>query len=407
MRLGTLFVVYLIATAAAICTPSTLSVVDKVWRHAMPVNSEAALETAPEMHAGRPQPLQPIPLCAAAAAVGAEYYYDGEDFSVGSDPSNCRSFIPDIKVVRTAVGEDGTLYLEGTRDGQNSLSVYSRSGELKWTVPIDDIDNPLAVGRDGTAYLSTTLRDSSILTAYNVDGTVRWRVTYDVEQFGGWVPPAIGPDGTIYIFSGVQGTGTPGCRRICAAVVAISPQGHERWRFQVAGRVVDIVVDSDGRVLVNVPSGNLIALDPQGHKLWSFQSEDKFGTGGIATTGDGTIYFASRFLYALDRKGKKKWIFRSETSYIENEGFEGDPVIAEDGTVYVFSSHHDLFAITADGHKKWFVNYLPPGGPGLELSSKGILRTPSAWFSVSSGLAGYGWPSANRDNRNSRSQEAP
>jgi outer membrane protein assembly factor BamB len=403
MRLEKLFVVYLISTATAIGSPFAIYAVDKELRWLMPVNSEAALEAAPEMHPGRPQPLQPFPVC-AAAAVGAGYYDDDGDFSVGGDPADCRNFIPRIKALRSAVGEDGTLYLEGTRDGQNSLGVYSRTGELKWTVPIDVIDNPLALGRDGTTYLSTTLRDSNTLTAYSADGRVRWRVTNEGEQWGGWVPPAIGPDGSVYVFSGVPSIGD--CRRLCAAILAISPQGQERWRVQVAARPEDILVDADGRVLVNWRSGNVIALDPQGHQLWSFVSGDKLGPGGAAIAADGTVYFASRFLYALDHKGKAKWVFRPETSYTENEGFEEDPVIAEDGTVYAFTRHHELFAITASGRKKWVVSDLPPGQSGVELSSKGILRTPSAWFSVSSGLGSHGWPSANHDGRNSRSQEA-
>lgn len=121
MRLSTLFVVYLGTTAAAIVSPFALRAVDAGWRQAMHVNSEAALEPAPEMHPGRPQPLQPVAIC-AAEATGAKYYYDGGDFSVGGDPSDCRSFLPDIKVLLSAVGEDGTLYLEGTRDGQTLAS---------------------------------------------------------------------------------------------------------------------------------------------------------------------------------------------------------------------------------------------------------------------------------------------
>jgi len=368
----------------------------------MPVNSEAALESAPELHPGRPRPIESIPVC--AAAIGTEYYYDDGDFAVGSDSSDCRSFLSDIKVHLCAVGEDGIVYLEGQSDGQNWLRVYSRAGELKWTVPIDEIDNPLALGRDGTAYLLSTLRSSSTLTAYNPDGSVKRRVTYDGEQLG-WVPPAIGPDGTVYVFSGVLPTPPAHCR-VCPALIAISPQGQERWRVSVATRVTDLVVDADGRVLVNVPSGNLIAFDPQGRELWSFHSKDKFGKGGVAVAGDGTVYFASRFLYALDRSGKTKWIFKPAPSYTEDEGLEDDPVIAEDGTVYVFSRHHELYAVTAGGRTKWVVSNLPPGPSGLALSSKGILSTPSAWFSVSSGLASHGWPSANRDARNSRSQEA-
>jgi len=402
MRLGTLFVVYLGTTATAIVSPFALRVVDTAWRQAMPVNSEAALEPAPELHPGRPQPLQPVAVCAAAAP-GAKYYDNG-DFSVGGDASDCRKYLPDIKVSLSAVGEDGTLYLEGPRDGQNALSVYRRTGELKWTVPIDEIDNPLALGRDGTAYLLVTHRLDSTLTAYTADGNVRWRVQYDGEQLGGWVPPAIDPDGTIYIFSGVPPTPPSHCR-ICPAIVAISPQGQERWRVAVTGRPADLIVDSDGRVLVNESWGNLLALDPQGHRLWSFASDDKLGHGGIAIAGDGTVYFASRFLYALDRRGKTKWVFRPQSAYTEGEGLEDGPVVAEDDTVYAFSIHHELFAITAAGHEKWVVNDLPPGDSGVELSSTGILRTPSAWFSVSSGLASRGWPSANRDGRNSRSQE--
>jgi outer membrane protein assembly factor BamB len=406
MRLDTLFVVYLVSTVAAIGSPFTISVIDKEWRHTMHVNSEAALELAPELHPGLPQPSQQIPVC-AEPLVAKDYYYEGGDFAVGTDPSTCGVFLSDFKVLRTTVGEDGTLYLEGKSDGQNSLRVYTRSGELKWAVPIDEIDNLLAVARDGTVYLMTTLRLSSVLTAYNPDGRVRWVVTNDGEQFGGWVPPAVGPDGTIYIFSGVQPGTLPDCRRLCPALLAITPQGQERWHVPIPRRPKDIVVDGDGRVLVNVPSGNLIAFDPQGHQLWSFTSEDKFGTGGIAVAADGTTYFASRFLYALDPRGKKKWVFKPETSYTEGEDFQVDPAIAEDGTVYAFSRHHELFAITPGGRKKWVVSDLPPGLEGVALSRQGILRTPSAWFSVSSGLASHGWPSANRDARNSRSQEAP
>jgi outer membrane protein assembly factor BamB len=405
MRLGTLFIVYLLSTAAAISSPFAISAVDKRWRRMMPVNSESPLESPPELHTEQPRSLQPIPVC-AAPAVAKDYYYDGGDFAVGSDPGDCAAFLPDFKVLHTSVGEDGTLYLEGKSDGQNSLRVYSRTGDLKWAVPIDEIENPLAVAPDGTTFLMATLRSSSTLTAYNPDGTVRWRVQNEGEQFGDWIPPAIGPDGTIYVFSGVQPGSLPDCRSLCPAILAITPQGQERWRVRIPRRPKDVVVDADGRILVNVPSGNLIAFDPQGHQLWRFNSEDKFGKGGIAVAADRTIYFASRFLYAIDLNGKARWVFKPQTSYTEGEDFQDDPVIAEDGTVYAYSRHHELYAITPGGRKKWVISNLPSGGSGVELSSKGILRTPSAWFSVSSGLASHGWPSANRDARNSRSQEA-
>jgi outer membrane protein assembly factor BamB len=393
MRLRRLFVFYIISTAAAIGTPFAIHGVEMVRRWMMPVNSEAALESAPALHRAPTGAFQPIPVCSAND--GREYYND-RDFAVGSDPSGRRSLISDIVVRYCSVSDDGTLYLEGGRfrETETWLRAYSGNGKLKWTVPIDEIYSPLALARDGTAYLISMPRSgNTVLTAYDADGSVKWHLALGGFEWDP-VPPAIGPDGTIYVFSGGQ------------SVIAITPQGQERWRASVPARVWELVVGADGRVFVNVPTGNLIAFDAQGHKLWSFYSGAKGGNGGVAVGGDGVVYFASGFLYALDSSGKAKWTFKSELTYTKDDYFDGDPVIAEDGTVYADSYYHQLCAITPNGRKKWVVGNQRPNLPGLALSTYSFLRTQSAWFSLSSGLATSGWPTANHDYRNSRSQEA-
>jgi hypothetical protein len=73
-------------------------------------------------------------------------------------------------------------------------------------------------------------------------------------------------------------------------------------------------------------------------------------------------------------------------TYTRHDYFDGSPVIAEDGTIYVDSYLHQLYAITPDGGKKWAVNNTSPALPGLMLSGTGGLRTAGrgSWFPADS-----------------------
>jgi len=395
MRLSALFALYLVSTAATISTPFAIHKVQQVRLGIMPVNSEAALESAPALHPGARGPYQPIPACTGHNEM--EYYAD-RDFSFGSDVNDRRSFVPDIEVHSCTAGNDGTLYLASGSDHKNWLRAYTPAAQLKWDVATDEIQSPLAVAPDSTVYLISMPRSgNTALTAYTADGDTKWRV--DLAGFE-WnpVPPAIGPDGTIYVYSGVQSA---------PEIVAITPEGQKLWKASVLARVSKLVVGPDGTVFVDVPAGHVIAFSPQGRQLWSFYSDAHSLNGGIAVTGDGTVYFTSGFLHALDGSGKEKWNFKSELTYTKGDYFDGTPVIAEDGTVYVASYYQQLYAVTPSGHKKWaYSGKSPDLPPEVMLTDDGILRTRQGWFSVSSGLATKGWPAENHDNRNSRSREA-
>ncbi|MFM1652239.1 PQQ-binding-like beta-propeller repeat protein [Brevibacillus sp. B_LB10_24] len=98
--------------------------------------------------------------------------------------------------------------------------------------------------------------------------------------------------------------------------------------------------------------------------LLSFQpaaagSNDKerwrFTTGDVVVSSaaigqDGTIYVGSfdHNLYAVDKKGKEKWRFETEDSIISS------PAIGADGTIYVGSWDNRLYAVNPEnGKKKW------------------------------------------------------
>ena len=80
----------------------------------------------------------------------------------------------------------------------------------------------------------------------------------------------------------------------------------------------------------------------------------KFETGGgifsPPTVGaDGTIYVGSddHYLYALNPDGSCKWSFEAE------HWVRTSPVLSSDGTIYVGSRDDYLYAVNPDGTMKW------------------------------------------------------
>jgi glucose dehydrogenase len=80
----------------------------------------------------------------------------------------------------------------------------------------------------------------------------------------------------------------------------------------------------------------------------------EFTTGGCISASpvigsDGTIYVGSsdHKLYAVNPDGTKKWEFAT------GDFPSSSPAVGLDGTVYVGSDDHKLYAVNPDGTKKW------------------------------------------------------
>lgn len=403
MRLRTLFAIYLASTAAAICTPFAIHGLAMTRLRMMPVNSEAPLQAAPPQHPLM-DPYQKSLMCSARD--GAHYYKSTLSTGGVYMSEFGKEFIPDIVVQACAISWSGNLYLVGKTENQNWLRSYTPTAELRWSVERDENCSSPALSRD-TIYLICMPRSGNTkLIAYDPEGQVRW-----IFEIGGFdwnpVPPAVGTDGTVYIYSAVQSS---------PEVIAISPDGQQRWSAPVPARANDplpirvnqLALSDDGTVVVSVPFGNVVAFSADGQQLWSFHSGQKVNNGGFVIGPDGTVYFAGGFLYALDGDGKPKWTFKSELTYIKGDYFDGDLAVGADGTVYARSYYNQLYAITRDGRKKWAVNETKPSLPGLTLGIDS-LHTYMAWYSIKmgSGLAQHGWPSVDHNDRNDRSLEMP
>jgi PQQ-like domain len=401
MRLRTVFLIYMLSTAAAIVAPYAMTTIVDARRKTIPVNSEPPQEPAP-VPQSRPMWSGDGPACSASN--GTIYYANGKQSDGGDPGANIQPFDDSLRSdFRTcAVSGDGTVYKVGSADGGPlSLNALEPTAQLKWSVPAQEVCSRPALGPDGSVYLvSRTRAGTTILTGYGAGGSKLWETPIGGT---GWhlTAPVIAANGTIYVSATSQ-------------LVAIESTGREIWRVSVANsgseNVSGLIVGDDGRIFVQVFHG-VVAFNERGEKLWEFLADNQDLDGGIALGGDGTLYLASRFLYALDKTGKPKWNFKSELTYTKRDYFGHQPIIAKDGTIYANTLRDQLYAITPDGRKKWLVSGEPRavkrawGQPML--TRDGMLVTNAGWFAVASGLATTGWPSESHDNSNSRRQENP
>ncbi len=101
-------------------------------------------------------------------------------------------------------------------------------------------------------------------------------------------------------------------------------------------------------ILIFLFAGLTLAQDA-GTQKWTFDTGD-FIYNAPAIGSDGTIYVASNdhYLYAVNPDGSEKW------KYDLGYGCYGAPAIGSDGTIYIGTAVvGKLFAINPDGTKKW------------------------------------------------------
>ena len=138
----------------------------------------------------------------------------------------------------SSIAEDGTIYFGSFDD--NLYAVYP-NGTLKWKVGTSwgTSANP-SIAKDGTIYVGTDK-----LRAFHPDGTLKWSFDLGSERWIGFSSPAISADGTIYVGTH-KGEGAGG------DIIAVNPDGTERWRKKIATYWVDSspCIGEDGTVYI-------------------------------------------------------------------------------------------------------------------------------------------------------------
>ncbi len=313
----------------------------------------------------------------AAVAEDGTLYVGAGGFFFGVADSNLYAINPDgsLKWSYTAggglfsspaIGPDGTIYIGCLDNHLYAVEDALTHGNLKWKTDLGFIvySSP-AVGADGTIYLGSL---NFNLHAVNPDGTYKWGYLAESCFFSS---PAIGPQGEIYV-------GSKDHNLYCLEDAL--DHGEQRWSY-AAGEFIDgHFVDSspalgpDGTVYVGAdPYGgvidemtpvpdNFFALSSTGELKWSLT----FGDGvesSPARGSDGTIYVGSfdHNLYAIRDQGDAgtvAWQFPT------GGWIDGSPVVDGCGTIYVGSRDSTLYAINPDGSLRWSF----PAGGAIEAS---------------------------------------
>jgi outer membrane protein assembly factor BamB/subtilisin family serine protease len=211
-------------------------------------------------------------------------------------------------------------------------------------------------------------------------GTLLWQASVGPTDSS----PALGPDGTIYLFGADQ------------SLYALSPDGQEQWAFRAGGAILSasVAVAKDRTIYFGADDGNLYALAPDGKEKWRFAADLPLRS-SPAIGPDGTIYIGSgsepsesakvyavgpngmlkgrpfdveggvvsspalsknvlyvgsldRRVYAVNLDGfYRQWRFRT------GDVITSSPAIGADDTIYIGSEDGYLYALAPDGKEKW------------------------------------------------------
>lgn len=224
------------------------------------------------------------------------------------------------------------------------------------------IFQPPAIGPNGTIYLLRphAHTDPKGLSLVAFDPNWLWEIR---PEGGICTLPAIDDDGTILF-------GTGGSGAIQSAVWAVSPDGKKKWahEFAPASFVPARDLGYGSAVAAKSPACSQPAIAADGTSYW-------LGHGVYALTSKGTLqwafdpgqdfYFvcigrdavvyalANGALFALAPDGTQKWKYPLAAS----DYFIGDLAVSADGTIYLTNSgpdgHSSLSALTPQGTLKW------------------------------------------------------
>ena len=289
---------------------------------------------------------------APAIASDGTIYVGSEDhylYAIGSNGMLKWKFKTEGGVNSPAIDHNGTIYV----GSDVNLYAINPDGTLKWKFKTDNtVASSPAIGSNGMIYVSSFDR---YLYAISPDGTLKWK--FKIGELVGWYQssPAIGLDGTIYVGSWDS------------CLYAIYPNGTLKWKFKTDSTIVlsSPAIGLDGTIYVGSNDNYFYAINPDGTLKWKFKTDE--GTSSSPAIGlDGTIYVGTLYMYekardnyfyAINPDGTIKWKIKAFGPIYSS------PAISSDGTIYIglgdsefpgLSYYDDyLYAINPDHTIKW------------------------------------------------------
>jgi outer membrane protein assembly factor BamB len=223
-----------------------------------------------------------------------------------------------------AINDEGIIFVGSYKN----MYAINPEGTIKWVFPSgSEIGTSPAIDDDGIVYFASD--EGYLFALYPNNGTMKWKCMIN-DLGGNWISPVIGDDGNIYILGGYK-------------LRCIAPNGTKIWKVINAGSR-GLSLGYDGTLYTGM--GNLRAYTSQGELIWTI--EDIGYSRNVAIDKNGMLYVVSRNADGSDKArlmqispdGK---ILTSVNSSVDFDNFfcyiRSNPVIAEDGTIYVATEY--------------------------------------------------------------------
>jgi outer membrane protein assembly factor BamB len=295
-------------------------------------------EASPAPEASPTALLPPIEGPAPWPMFGSNSQHTSHSLAEGPATPNLKwMFRAGILANSPALGADGGIYF-GSLDG--NLYALNPDGTEAWRAAFGQISGVPAISEEGTIHVGVASPMEKMFYAFNRDGSLGWG--YHIESHIVESSPVIGPDGTIYLAASNPETAR-------GAVIALNPDGSEKWRYEVGSRIpFSPTLGPDGTIYVGARNGNLYALNPDGSLKW--QKNLGAVTSSAAVDAEGMIYLGTSTGYqALSpADGRQVWTYFP----VDGEA-DSTPTLGRGGRIYLTSNSNELYALDPDGTRVW------------------------------------------------------
>jgi outer membrane protein assembly factor BamB len=215
---------------------------------------------------------------------GSIYFGSEDDYIYALYPNGTLKwkYLTSVAVYSSpAIGDDGTVYC-GSHDG-NLYALYPNNGTLKWKYPTGGwVGRGPSIADDGTIYFGSW---DGFLYAVFPDGTLKWKTGGNLAS----TTPVIAQDGTIYV----------GNRYLSAIYPS---NGSVKWTFDPGSdrtiRGGNPCISAEGIIyfgthIGETAGGELIAVNPDGTERWRIMLATTWIWSAPAIGKDGTVYVGS------------------------------------------------------------------------------------------------------------------
>jgi outer membrane protein assembly factor BamB len=216
------------------------------------------------------------------------------------------------------------------------LGVGISDGKVHWQSDVIDPESSPAIAPDGTVYIGSGINGCAVV-ALNANGSRLWKTSTPYPATG-----AISLSKELVVFGIGRGDFVNADPHPAGAVLALyRSTGHSRWQTELPDAVLGNLALSDGKAFCPVRDGSVVAIDLEnGQEIWRQQISQAPVLAGTACSGDSVYAVSSDGVLVVVDARTGKLIERHALNDETNPGRQNlslSAPLVRDGRVFVGS----------------------------------------------------------------------